>query len=433
MGEPGPPIAEPGPGAADAGTPLWTPSAERAAASRLGRWCAERGFAGYDQAWEWSVDPGSAGEFWRAIADLVGVRWHQPPDAALEPDPTRVPGWRWFRGGRLNYAEAALRPPPGGEASVAVVARSQTRPPQQLSWSDLADLVARVRAGLVDAGVRPGEVVAGYLPNIPEALAAMLACASLGAIWSCCAPEMGVTGALGRLSQLRPAVLLSVDGYRYGARKVDRGAEAAAIRDGLPTLRRAVWLPYLTPGSPAPPGWTGWAGFTAAGGALEFAALDFDHPLYILFSSGTTGRPKAIVHSHGGILLEHAKTLILHFDLGPGDRFFWFTTTGWMMWNFCVSGLLVGAAVVLFDGDPAHPDVGALCDLVASTGTTCAGTGSAYLASCAKAGIRPGARLRLLERNYDQTLTLSTPSGKVSLGPAASQRVWLSPAPRTKQ
>ena len=375
----------------DPPAPLWEPSPERAAASRLGRWCAERGFPTYQEAWEWSVAPATAGAFWRAIADRFEVRWHRPPDADLEPDPTRVTGWRWFRGGRLNYAEAALRPPPGGGASPAIVARSQTRPPQELSWSELTGLVARVRSGLLAAGVRPGEVVAGYLPNIPEAVAAMLACTSLGAIWACCAPEMGVTGALDRLSQLRPVVLLSVDGYRYGARSVDRTAEAAGILAGLPTVRRPVWLPYLAPDAPAPEGWTAWAGFAAAGGPLEFASLDFDHPLYILFSSGTTGRPKAIVHSHGGILLEHLKTLGFHFDLGAGDRFFWFSTTGWMMWNLCVSGLAVGATVVLFDGDPVHPRVDALWDLVASTGATCAGTGSSYLAACAKAGIRPAA------------------------------------------
>jgi acetoacetyl-CoA synthetase len=300
-----------------------------------------------------------------------------------------VTGWRWFRGGRLNYAEAALRPPSGGGASLAVIARSQTRPAQELTWSELTDRVARVRTGLLTAGVRPGEVVAGYLPNIPETLAAMLACASLGAIWACCAPEMGVTGALDRLAQLRPAVLLSIDGYRYGARSVDRAAEAGGILAGLPTVRRAVWLPYLTPDAPAPAGWTAWGGFTAARDPLEFASLEFDHPLYTLFSSGTTGRPKAIVHSHGGILLEHLKTLGFHFDLGAGDRFFWFSTTGWMMWNLCVSGLAVGATVVLFDGDPMHPGIDALWDLVASTGATCAGTGSSYLAACAKAGVRP--------------------------------------------
>ena len=262
-------------------------------------------------------------------------------------------------------------------------------PPRQLTWAELSDLVARVRTGLLAAGVGVGDRVAGYLPNVPEALAAMLACASIGAIWTCCAPEMGVTGVVDRLSQVEPAVLLSVDGYRYGSRAVDRRAEAESVRGQLPSVRKAVWLPYLEAGVGAPPGWANWADFVANVGPLDFAALDFDHPLYILFSSGTTGKPKPIVHGHGGILLEHAKALRLHFDLGPGDRFLWFSTTGWMMWNFCVSGLVAGSAVVLFDGDPNWPEAGSFWGLVESTGTTCAGLGAGYLVANMKAGLHP--------------------------------------------
>jgi acetoacetyl-CoA synthetase len=220
-------------------------------------------------------------------------------------------------------------------------------------------------------------------------LAVLLACASVGAIWTCCAPEMGVTGVVDRLSQVEPVALLSVDGYRYGARAVDRGAEAELIRSRLPSVRKAVWLPYLDAADRAPPGWDDWADFVGTVEPLEFAALDFDHPLYILFSSGTTGKPKPIVHGHGGILLEHAKALRLHFDLGPGERFFWFSTTGWMMWNFCISGLLAGSAVVLFDGDPNWPTMGSLWGLIDSTGTTCGGLGAGYLVANMKAGLRP--------------------------------------------
>ena len=274
---------------------------------------------------------------------------------------------------------------------MAVVARSQARPASELTWAELSDLVARVRMGLVDANVQAGDRVGGYLPNIPEALAAMLACASMGAVWTCCAPEMGVTGVVDRLAQVEPAVLVSVDGYRYGPRAVDRRAEAESVRSRLPSVRKAVWLPYLDTANRAPPGWDNWATFVATAGPLEFAALDFDHPLYILFSSGTTGKPKPIVHGHGGILLEHAKALGLHFDLGPDDRFFWFSTTGWMMWNFCVSGLLAGSAVVLFDGDPNWPETGSLWELVEATGTTCAGLGAGYLVANMKAGLRPSA------------------------------------------
>jgi acetoacetyl-CoA synthetase len=376
-------------------SPLWVPSGPRKAASQLARWCRERGFSSYDEAWEWSVAPGTMGEFWQGVADYFDVPWRRRPVATLERDEDRVPGYRWFRGGQLNYAESALRPPPGASGSVAVVARSQSRPPIDLTWEELLELVARVRTGLVTAGVRVGDRVAGYLPNIPEALAAMLACASVGAIWTCCAPEMGAASVLDRLSQVGPVVFLSVDGYRYGTRSIDRAGEAETVRSSLPTVRKAVWVPYLEPNGAAPAGWTKWADFVATKGPLEFEALEFDHPLYILFSSGTTGKPKPVVHGHGGIVLEHSKALGFHFDLGPGHRFFWFTTTGWMMWNFCVSGLLTGAAVVLFDGDPRAPEKDSLWELIASTETTCAGLGSGYLVACLKDGLHPAAQHNL--------------------------------------
>ncbi len=246
-----------------------------------------------------------------------------------------------------------------------------------------------------------GDRVAAYLPNIPETLAAMLACASLGAVWTCCAPEMGVTGVLDRLAQVDPVVLLAIDGYRYGRRTIDRRDDNEAIRAGLPTLVQAVWLGYLHPEGDVPDGrvpegrvperWIPWSDFTREPGPVRFTPVAFDHPLYVLFSSGTTGKPKPIVHGHGGILLEHAKVLGLHFDLGPDDRFFWYTTTGWMMWNFCMSGLLVGSAVVTFDGDPAWPEPDALWATIAETATTCGGVGAGYLVAGMKAGRRPGA------------------------------------------
>lgn len=373
---------------------LWEPALESSRRSYLGRWCSRHGFATYQDAWEWSVAPGTAGEFWWEVARDLPVEWAHPPECGLRRDVHAVTGWRWFPGGRLNYAQHALRPPPQGPGALAVVARSQTRPGSELTWGQLAESVGRARRGLLAAGARPGDVVAGYLPNIPEALVAMLACASLGAVWASCAPEMGVTGALDRLAQLAPAVLLSVDGYRYGQKIVHRAEEAQAIRSGLPSLKRAVWLGYLEPTTPAPAGWQSWEDFVSGPGAPAYEAVSFEHPLYVLFSSGTTGKPKAITHGHGGILLEHAKALRFHFDLGPADRFFWFSTTGWMMWDFCVSGLLVGAAVVLFDGDPAWPGPGALWELVSTTGTTCAGVSAGYLVACMKAGLCPG-------RTYD--------------------------------
>ena len=361
------------------------------------------GFAGYDEAWEWSVGPGTAGEFWRAVAEDLGVIWNRHPDAALEPDPDAVTGARWFRGAQLNYAENALRPPTSAGATagaepddIAVIALSQTRERQELTRSELTRLVARVREGLLRAGVAKGDRVAAYLPNIPETLAAMLATASIGAIWACCAPETGVAGVLDRFSQISPKVLICVDGYRFGAKEIGRLEQATTIRDALTTVQTAVWLPYLEPAEAAPAGWTAWREFTSGGDndthvVAEFEPVDFDHPLYVLFSSGTTGKPKPIVHGHGGITLEHMKALAYHFDIGAGDRFFWFTTTGWMMWNFCVSGLLVGATVVMFDGDPASPSLDTLWEVMASSGVTCGGVGSGFLVSCNKAGIRPRA------------------------------------------
>ncbi|HET9078358.1 MAG TPA: acetoacetate--CoA ligase [Acidimicrobiales bacterium] len=365
--------------------PLWEPSADRQKNSRLARFLDEAGLSGYDEAWAWSVDPATAGAFWARVADTFGVPWHDRADQPLVRDGSAVTGARWFPGATLNYAEMCLARPG------TVLGRSQTRPDMDLTGGELRSLVARVRAGLVAAGVGRGDRVAGYLPNIPETLAVMLATASLGAVWTCCAPEMGVSGSLDRLSQAQPTVLVSVDGYRYGARSIDRHAEAEAIRAGLASLRRAVWLPYLDPAAPAPAGWEPWSSFTAAEGPLEFEPVPFDHPLYILFSSGTTGKPKAIVHGHGGITLEHTKALALHFDLGPESVFFWFTTTGWMMWNFCVSGLLTGSSVVLYDGDPAGPSGDRLWEIMAATGTTCGGVGAGYLVAGMKAGHRPGA------------------------------------------
>jgi acetoacetyl-CoA synthetase len=374
-----------------ASRPLWVPDERRRSASRLGRYLRRHGFADYDTAWEWSVATGSAGTFWRSVADEFGVIWRSPPEFDLMRLEGSVAGARWFGGSRLNYAEHALRAPPAGPDALAVLGRSQTRPDVDLTWAQLTALVARLRQGLLAAGVGPGDRVAAYLPNIPEAVAALLAAASLGAVWTACAPETGVAGVLDRLAQVGPVVLFAIDGYRYGARAIDRAAESESIRAALPGLTRAVWLDYLHPDRPPPPGWTPWETFVADRAPLEFAAVEFDHPLYVLYSSGTTGQPKAIVHRHGGILLEHAKALGWHFDLGPGDRFFWFTTTGWMMWNFCISGLLVGATVVCFDGDPAWPGPDRLWELMAATATTCGGVGSGYLVAAMKAGGRPGA------------------------------------------
>jgi acetoacetyl-CoA synthetase len=392
-------------------SPLWTPGAARQENSRLSGYLRRRGFDSYDEAWRWSTDRQTAGEFWSDVAAELAVRWHQPPVGALEPG-ANFSEARWFPEGRLNYAEAALSAGVTTPDAAAVVARSETRDPQDLTWSELREVVSRVRAGLIRAGVTSGDRVAGYLPNIPEALAAMLAAASLGAVWTCCAPEMGVAGVLDRLGQVEPVVLVACDGYRYGGKRVDRAGHAEQIRQGLPSVRRPVWLGYLAPDREPPAGWDSWADLTSDAGPLEFASCAFDQPLYILFSSGTTGQPKPIVHGHGGILLEHGKALGWHFDLAAGDRFFWYTTTGWMMWNFLVSGLLVGAAVVTYDGAPSD-----LWSLMAATGVVVGGVSAGYLANEAKAGRRPG-------RDHDLSGLLTLGSTGSPLSPVAARWVY---------
>ena len=356
----------------------------------------ERGLAfdTYDDAWRWSVtDPGA---FWQSVWDAFGVRSATPPGPALAD--ARMPGARWFPDAALNYAEHVLALEGRGGGDTVLVARSQTRGPLDLTADQLRDAVARCRAGLLRLGVRRGDRVAAFLPNIPEAAIAMLATASLGATWSSCAPEFGTRAVVDRFAQIEPAVLLTIDGYRYGDRVVDRAAEVADVRAALPSVRATVVVPYLAAEDAAlaaVPGALAWSSLLAEPGPLAFDPVPFDHPLYILYSSGTTGLPKPIVHGHGGILLEHLKALALHTDLGPDDRFCWFTTTGWMMWNYLVSGLAVGATVVLFDGNPAWPDLSTLWRLAAETRTTYLGASAPFLMACRAAGLTPGRDLDL--------------------------------------
>ncbi len=360
--------------------------------TRYMRWLeTERGlrFDGYQPLWEWSVT--ELEDFWASIWDYFGVASPTPHSAVLAE--RKMPGARWFEGAELNYAEHLFRGKPDGEA--AILHASELRELDQLSWAELRQQVAEIAAGLRNHGVRRGDRVAAYLPNIPEAVIAFLATASIGAVWSSCSPDFGPGSVVDRFAQIEPKVLFVVDGYSYNGKEFDRREVVAGMQAQMPSLQHTVVLPYLNPEPDLSPlrnaiTW-GELASSGEGAELRFESVPFDHPLWILYSSGTTGLPKAIVQGHGGILLEHLKKLNLHVDGRRGDRFFWFTTTGWMMWNFLVSGLLTEAAIVLYDGSPGHPDVGVLWDLADRARITCFGTSASYIASCMKAGVEPGA------------------------------------------
>jgi acetoacetyl-CoA synthetase len=374
---------------------LWTPSpetVERAAMTRYMRWLtAERGVATDDYAslWKWSVAELEA--FWASIWDFFEVAAATPYDAVLAE--RTMPGARWFAGAELNYAEHPFRGKPDDQ--VAVLHASELRDLNQLTWGELRHQVARVAAGLRALGVERGDRVVAYLPNVPETLVAFLATASIGAVWSSCSPDFGASSVIDRFAQIEPKVLFAADGYRYNGRDFDRLEIVAGLQRAMPGVRRTVVLPYLdsAPDLMRLDDAIGWDELLAAGeGApLDFEQVPFDHPLWVLYSSGTTGLPKAIVQGHGGILLEHLKKLHLHVDAHEGDRVFWFTTTGWMMWNFLVGGLLTHAAIVLYDGSPGHPDMGVLWDLAERTQMTCFGTSASYIAACMKAEVAPAA------------------------------------------
>ena len=359
---------------------VWTPSPERIASATITRyraWLNEtRGLALEDYAalWQWSVDELEG--FWASIWEFFEVEASEPYERVLTT--REMPGAAWFPGARLSYAEHVFRGRADGE--VAIRHASELRPLGEWTWGDLRARAGAVAGALREAGVAAGDRVAAYLPNVPETVAAFLGCASIGATWSSCAPEFGVRSVVDRFAQIEPKVLLTVDGYRYGGRDFDRSETNAALERELPTLRQTLVLPYLAGGD-----------WDLPRAELEFAQLPFDHPLWVLYSSGTTGLPKAIVHGQGGILLEHLKKLRLHLDARAGDRLFWFTTTGWMMWNFLVGGLLSEASIVLFDGNPAHPDLGTLWDLADAAGITSFGTSAGYIAACQKADVDPRA------------------------------------------
>ena len=383
-----------------AAAPLWAPDPQRIARARLTHylgWLAARGrrFDSYAELWHWSVD--DLDGFWGSLWDYFDIHASQPYQRVLGR--RAMPGAEWFPGARLNYAEHALRHErAGAEALLYLNEREQL---QALGWSELGAAVRRLATYLRSCGVTPGERVVAYLPNCPEAVIAMLATVSVGAIWASCGPDFGVRGVIDRFSQLAPRLAFCVDGYYYGGNAFDRRAELGSIVAALPTLERVVLCRRLYPDdAAAPSGHTiSWdealCGPAVPRESFAFEQVPFAHPLWILFSSGTTGLPKPILHCHGGIILEHFKSLAFHLDVQARERMFFFTTTGWMMWNFLASALLADAVPVLYDGNPAYPEPDVLWRVVQQTRTSCFGTSPTYVGLLQKTGIVPAQRFDL--------------------------------------
>ena len=377
---------------------LWRPSPARIEGSRIHdymRWLQQTRrleFDDYNALWQWSVDELPA--FWESIWQYFDIRSSSPWTRVLDAE--KMPGATWFEGARLNLAEQVFRFHTNGDEGEqpAIIAKSELRPTSSLSWNEFRRQVASVAHALRGMGVKPGDRVVSYLPNLPDTVVAFYACASIGAIWSSCSPDMGTPSVLYRFGQIEPKVLIAVDGYRYGGKDFDRRETVAGLVKSLPTLEHVVLLPYLDPTATLS-GSHRWHDLLKHDAPPEFEQVPFDHPLWIVYSSGTTGMPKPIVHSQGGALLEGMKGHALQLDIGERDRFMWFSTTGWIMWNSQVTGLLVGATIALYDGNPGYPDLGTLWTFAEEADLSVFGAGAAYFANCMKAGIEPRKLARL--------------------------------------
>jgi acetoacetyl-CoA synthetase len=372
------------------GAVLWEPDEQTvhdARITRFMRWlAASRGhrFAGYEDLWRWSVtEPGA---FWAALWDYFEVLGDRGPGPVLAG--AVMPDVRWFDGATLNYARNALRTAWTDPDRTAIIFDSERSRAGRLTYSQLAGEVARVARGLRALGVRRGDRVAALLPNVPEAVIGLLATASLGAIWSSCSPDFGARSVIDRFAQIEPKVLIACDGYGYGGKVFSRAELVRDVTAALPGLSAVIRVNLI--GEPADAGSVDWEDLGSGQREPEFEEVPFAHPLWVVYSSGTTGLPKPIMHGHGGIVLEHLKALSFHQDLRPGDVFTWYTTTGWMMWNYLAGGLLAGLTIVLYDGSATYPETGRLWRLAAEHGVSYLGVGAPYLVACMKAGLRPG-------------------------------------------
>ncbi len=380
------------------GEMLWKPTQERVKASAMYRFKQfvnqryGQDLKDYNGLYRWSID--FIPEFWESFWEFSGILASKPWDHVVD-DVAKMPGARWFSGARLNFAENLLR---YRDEQTALVFKGEGRPSVKMTYAQLYDEVARVAASLKRAGVAPGDRVVGFLPNMPHAIIAMLAAVSQGAVWSSCSPDFGIKGVLDRFGQIKPKVLFTADGYSFKGNPIDSLERISTILDSLPSVEKVVVVPYLheKPDIRRVPKSVHWDDFKSPETGLEiaFEQLPFEHPLYIMYSSGTTGLPKCMVQSAGGILIHHLKELMLHTDLKRRDSIFYFTTCGWMMWNWLTSSLALGATLVLFDGNPFHPHAGALWEMAQEEKITVFGTSAGYLSALQNAGVKP-------ERDYD--------------------------------
>ncbi|WP_422744457.1 acetoacetate--CoA ligase [Mycobacterium sp. WMMD1722] len=393
--------------------PQWTPTDDDVARARVtdfARFAGERAgrtFEDYRSLWQWSVD--DLAGFWGALWEYFDLG--DPPAEVLAAP--GMPGARWFPGARLNYVDQVLRHARTDRPAILYV--TEEIDVTELSWGEMLRAAAGFAHSLRELGVGPGDRVAGYLPNVPEAVIAFLGTASVGAVWSACGQDYTAKAALDRLGQLEPTVLVAADGYRFAGKTHDKSADVTALRAGLPSLRAAVMITRVGLGAPDSD-WLDWADVTAGEHELDTAAVDFDHPLWVLYSSGTTGLPKGIVHGHGGVVVEHLKAVALQSDIGADDTFLWYTSPSWMMWNFQVAGLLVGATIVCYDGSPTHPTADTLWRIAARVGATVLGTSPGYVLACDKAGSVP-------RKEHDLSALRTVGITGSSLPPASS--IWL--------